>query len=121
MLKVGRYVGKEHLEIDIEELGNLFPKSKNRISISTQCNVFAQSEIITYLSHSKLIENIAADMHYSLAKRLIQMGKAANIRFKKDTVFSGCVARNTGMVKATEDLLGEEVIIRDDFQSMAAL
>lgn len=41
------------------------------------------------------------------------MGKAANIRFKKDIVFSGGVARNTGMVKATKDLLGEEVTFLD--------
>ena len=61
MLKVGRCVGKEHLEIDIEELGNLFLKSRNRILISTQCTVFAQSETITYLSHSEPIENIAAE------------------------------------------------------------
>ncbi|MGB6872606.1 MAG: hypothetical protein WBE46_00445 [Dehalococcoidia bacterium] len=52
-------------------------------------------------------------MHYSLAKRVIRMGKAANIRFKKDIVFSGGVARNTGMVKATKDLLGEEVTFLD--------
>jgi len=55
----------------------LFLKSKKWISISAQCTVFAQSEIITYLSHSEPIENIAADMHYSLAKRVIQMGKTA--------------------------------------------
>lgn len=121
MLKVGRCVGKEHLEIDIEELGNLFLKSKNRISISTQCTVLAQSEIIACLSRSEPIENIAADMHYSLAKRVIQTGEAAGIRFKKDIVFSGGVARNTGMVRATKDLSGEEVTIPDAPQSMASL
>lgn len=120
----GRYLdtlAESILEIDIEELGELSLKSKNPVSMSTQCTVFAQAEIITYLSHNEPIENIAAGMHYSLAKRVIQMGKTANIRFKKDIVFSGGVARNIGMVKATEDLLGEEVIIPDDPQKTAAL
>jgi predicted CoA-substrate-specific enzyme activase len=120
----GRYLdtlAEGILEIDIGELGQLSLKSRNPISVSTQCTVFAQSEIITYLSHSEPIENIAAGMHYSLAKRVIQMGKAADIKFKKDIVFSGGVARNTGMVKAIKDLLGEEVIIPDDPQSTAAL
>lgn len=60
-------------------------------------------------------------MHYSLAKRVIQMGKTANITFKKDIVFSGGVARNIGMVKAIEDLLGEEVIVPEEPQLTAAL
>jgi len=112
---------KSILEIDIEELGNLFLESRNRILISIQCTVLAQSEITIYLSRSEPIENIAADMHYSLAKRVIQTGEAASIRFKKDIVFSGGVARNTGMVRATKDLSGEEVTIPDAPQSMASL
>jgi len=120
----GRYLdklAKGILEIEVEELGELSLKSNSPISMSSQCTIFAESEIINYLSHSEPIENIAAGMHYSLVRRVIQMGKTASIRFKKDIVFSGGVARNTGMVKALEDLLGEQVIVPEDPQSTAAL
>jgi len=120
----GRYLdklAKGILEIEVEELGELSLKSNSPISMSSQCTIFAESEIINYLSHSEPIENIAAGMHYSLVRRVIQMGKAASIRFKEDIVFSGGVARNTGMVKALEDLLGEQVIVPEDPQSTAAL
>jgi predicted CoA-substrate-specific enzyme activase len=120
----GRYLdklAKGILEIEIEQLGDLSLRSSNPIHISSQCTVFAESEIISYLSRSEPIQNIAAGMHYSLARRVIQMGKAANIKFKKDVVFSGGVARNTGMVKAIENLLGEQVIIPEEPQLTAAL
>jgi hypothetical protein len=42
---------------------------------------------------------------YSPAKRVIQTG-ADHIRFKKDILFTGGAARNTGMVKATKGSLG---------------
>jgi len=120
----GRYLDKladDILGIKVEQLGEFSLKSKKSIFLSTQCTVFAETEIISYLSRNELVENIAAGMHYSLAKRVIQMGKAANIRFSKDIVFSGGVAKNVGMVKAIEDLLGEKVIIPQEPQLTAAL
>jgi len=120
----GRYLdklAKGILGIEVKQLGELSLKSNSPISISSQCTIFAESEIINYLSYREPIENIAAGMHYSLVRRVIQMGKAANIGFKKDIVFSGGVAKNTGMVKALEDLLGEQIIVPEDPQSTAAL
>lgn len=120
----GRYLdklAKDILGIDAEELGELSLKSINPTPISSQCTVFAESEIISHLSRKEPIENIAAGMHYSLVKRVVQMGKGVSIKFNKDIVFSGGVARNTGMVKALEDLLGERVIVPEDPQLTAAL
>ncbi len=119
----GRYLDKladDILGIKVEQLGEFSLKSKKPIFLSTQCTVFAETEIISYLSSNESIENIASGMHYSLAKRVIQMGKAANIRFKKDIVFSGGVAKNIGMVKAIEDLLEEKVIVPKEPQLTAA-
>lgn len=120
----GRYLDKladDILGIKVEELGDFSLKSDRLISLSTQCTVFAETEIISYLSRNESIENIAAGMHYSLAKRVIQMAKTANIKIKKEIVFSGGVARNIGMVKAIKDLLGEELIVPEEPQLTAAL
>ncbi len=120
----GRYLdklAKDILQIEVEQLGELALKSQSPVSLSTQCTVFAESEIISYLSRSEPIENIAAGMHYSLARRVIQIGKTASIRFDKEIILSGGVARNVGIVKAVTDLLKKEVIVPEDPQLTAAL
>jgi len=119
----GRYLDKladDILGVKVEQLGKVSLKSDKLISLSTQCTVFAETEIISHLSRKESIENIAAGMHYSLAKRVIQMAGTANIKLKKDIVFSGGVARNIGMVKAIKDLLGEELIVPEEPQLTAA-
>jgi len=120
----GRYLDKlanDILGIKVEQLGEYSLKSRKPLSISSQCTVFAETEIISFLSNRELIEDIIAGMHNSLAKRVIQMGRAANIKFETDIVFSGGVAKNVGIVKAIEMLLGEEVIVPQEPQLTAAL
>jgi predicted CoA-substrate-specific enzyme activase len=120
----GRYLDKLALgilEIDVEQLGSLSLKSEKPIPLSSQCTVFAESEIISYLSHSEPIENIASGLHYSLAKRVVQLGKAFSIQYIKDIVFSGGVAINAGMIKALQDTLDQDVIVPEYPQLTAAL
>jgi len=120
----GRYLDKlaeDILQVGIEQLGEKSLKSDNPLVISAQCTVFAESEIISYLSQGKATEDIIAGMHNSLAKRVIDMGKSGFIKFKKDTVFSGGVAMNIGMVTALEHLLNQKVIIPKEPQLTAAL
>jgi len=112
----GRYLDKlaeDVFQIDVEMLGELSLKSEKPVEISSQCTVFAESEIITYLSHKEPKENIIAGMHRSLCSRVLQMGKSAGIRYREDIVFSGGVAKNVGVKKAFEILLGKEVLILD--------
>jgi predicted CoA-substrate-specific enzyme activase len=120
----GRYLdklAKDLFQIEVEKLGELALKSKNPLTISSQCTVFAETEIISYLSQKKPIEDIIAGMHYSLAKRVIEMGRAGFIRFTDPVVFSGGVAKNVGMVKAIEDTLKTKVLVPPEPQLTAAL
>jgi len=120
----GRYLDKlaeDIFQVGVEQLGEISLKSENPLVISAQCTVFAESEIISYLSQGKANEDIIAGMHNSLSKRVIDMGKSAFIIFKKDIVFSGGVAKNIGMIKALERLLGQKVIVPEEPQLTAAL
>lgn len=112
----GRYLDKlaeDVFQIAVEKLGEISLKSTKPVEISSQCTVFAESEIITYLSHKEPMENIIAGMHKSLVSRVIQMGKSAGIRYLEDIVFSGGVAKNIGVKKAFEDSLGKKVYVLD--------
>jgi len=109
------------LNLPIEELGPLSLKCKNPCILSSVCTVFAESEIISYLSQNKPKEDIICGMNKAIAKRVINIGFAGSIDYKKPIVFSGGVAKNIGVVKAIAEELGGKVITLEEPQITAAL
>jgi predicted CoA-substrate-specific enzyme activase len=109
------------LHISLDELGPLSLKSKSSCSLSSVCTVFAESEVISFLSGGRPKEDIAAGMHNAVARRIISMGKSGQILFGEPIIFSGGVAKNIGAVKAFEELLGKKIITLENPQSTAAL
>jgi len=109
------------LNIPLEELGPISLKARNPCTLSSVCTVFAETEIVSLLSEDKSKEDIAHGMHRAIAKRVINMGRGAQIKFREPIVFSGGVAKNVGVVKAIEEELGMKVLIPDEPQITAAL
>jgi predicted CoA-substrate-specific enzyme activase len=109
------------LNISLDELGPLSLKSKNSCVFSSVCTIFAESEIISFLSSGTPKEDIAAGMHKAVAKRIVSMGRAGQIPFEEPIILSGGVAKNIGAVKAFEELLGKRVITLENPQCTAAL
>jgi predicted CoA-substrate-specific enzyme activase len=109
------------LNISLEELGPLALKSRNPSVISSVCTIFAESEIISYLSTGTLKEDIALGMLFSVAKRIIAMGRQARIAFDEPIVFSGGAAKNIGAKKVLEELLNKKVNAIENPQMTAAL
>ena len=109
------------LNISLDELGPLSLRSQNSCVLSSVCTIFAESEIISFLSSGTPKEDIAAGMHKAVAKRIIGMGRAGQIPFEEPIILSGGVAKNIGAVKAFEELLGKQVVTLENPQSTAAL
>ena len=109
------------LNISLEELGPLSLKCKNSCVLSSICTVFAESEIISYLSENRTKEDIICGMNKAIAKRVVNMGIAGSIKYKEPVVFSGGVAKNIGVVKAIEEEIGKKVIVPTEPQMTAAL
>jgi len=109
------------LNMPIEELGPLALRSKNPCTLTSICTVFAESEIISMLSEHRAKEDIAYGLNRAIAKRVIAMGIAGQIIYRELIVFSGGVARNTGVVKAFEEELGKKVVTPENPQITAAL
>jgi CoA-substrate-specific enzyme activase, putative len=108
------------LGVEMDELSDLIMKAKDPIEISSMCTIFAESEIISHLSQGKPVEDIAAGTGYSIARRIIQQGKAGRIPFDEPIIFSGGVANNEGITKIFEKLLGKKVTAISNPQSTAA-
>jgi len=109
------------LNISLDELGPLSLTSGDACVISSMCTIFAESEIISFLSEGRSKEDIVAGMHRSVVKRIVNMGRAGQIPFEQPIVFTGGAAKNIGMLNEFQDMLGKEIHTIDDPQSTAAL
>jgi len=100
------------LSLKVEELGSISLKSKNKVSISSTCTIFAQQEVISRISEGVPLEDIVAGLHSAIASRAV--GMLRRLKIEPDVVFTGGVAQNIGVVKAVRENLGCEVFIPQD-------
>ncbi len=105
----GRFLGviAEALELDINEIGPLSLRSNNIISISNQCVVFAESEVISYVNEGKDLADIVGSINHSIARRLVTLVKRIGII--EDICITGGVAKNIGVVKSIEEIIGVKI------------
>ena len=109
------------LGIEMDKLSDLMKESTNPCTISSMCTIFAESEIISYLSQKEPVADIAAGTGRSIAKRVLAMGRAAQIPYEEPIVFSGGVANNDAIRQIFADLLHKPVTAVELPQSTAAL
>jgi len=107
-------------EMDLTEFSRLSLQAKNVIPITAQCTVFAESEVISLVGEGKPMDEIAAGIELSVAKRCFVMAKKAGA-VDKITLTGGC-AKNDGLKEAIERVLNLKVIdLPIDPQLMGAL
>jgi predicted CoA-substrate-specific enzyme activase len=99
----------ETLGVNIKDMGPLSLKARNKVKISSICTIFAEQEVVSQLSEGIPVEDIIAGLHEAIAGRAFRM--ASKLKIEGDVVFTGGVAKNTGMVKALESHLGRPVYI----------
>lgn len=107
------------LNVDINDLGPLSQRSEHPVSISNTCTVFAESEVISRLSGQTPIEDIAAGIHLSVAKRVA--GMAMRLPVAPEVAMSGGVALNIGVVRAMEQELETPVQVHPLCQCAGAI
>lgn len=107
------------LNLDMRELGPVSQRAAHPVSISNTCTVFAESEVISHMSASKPIEDIAAGIHSSVATRVA--GMARRIGLEPEFAISGGVALNIGVVHMLERELGVPITAHPLSQLAGAL
>lgn len=107
-------------EMSLDDFSKLSLKAKNVIPITAQCTVFAESEVVSLVGEGKPMEEIAAGIHLSVAKRCFVMAKKAGA-VDNVTLTGGC-AKNEGLKQAIEKVLKLKVVnLKTDPQLMGAL
>jgi len=108
----GRFLEKAAvlLGITLEEMGTMALNATNPANISSQCVVFAESEMISLrakgakANDGDAVTNIAAGIHYSAARRVSNLlGRVGN---EPALIFTGGVSNNPGMRHVLEELIG---------------
>lgn len=105
----GRFLEKvaQLLDLTTEDLGREALKATKPSDISSQCVVFAESEVISLKAKGEKRADIAAGIHIATARRIRNLFN--RIGLEPDLVFTGGVANNAGMKKAVEEVLGHAI------------
>lgn len=107
------------LGISLEEMGALSLQSTTAISISAQCVVFAESEMISLVHARTPKEDLARAVHDAIAGRIVTMANRVGVR--ADVVLVGGLTRNEGFVASLARGLGTEVRLAGDPEYVGAL
>ena len=83
----------------------------HRITISSLCAVFAESEVITLIGKGIQREVIAAALHDSIVTRILPLVKRVGL--VDDVVFAGGCARDACLRKMLAERLGKKVLVHD--------
>ncbi|HEY0328309.1 MAG TPA: acyl-CoA dehydratase activase [Rhodopseudomonas sp.] len=105
----GRFLERiaELLGYRLDELGEKSLLSQKKIDISSQCVVFAESEVISLKAKGERPEDIAAAIHHASARRVRNL--VNRVGLDPELVFSGGVSNNLGMKRALEQLIGHPI------------
>ncbi|MDI6742429.1 MAG: acyl-CoA dehydratase activase [Smithella sp.] len=109
----------DSLDIKLEDLGALSEKAKGKLTLSNQCVVFAETEIISLVNEGKEIADIVNALHQAVANRAASL--ARGILVEPDAVMTGGVAKNAGMFASLERALGVKLHKVEDPQINGAL
>ncbi|MHA1270874.1 MAG: acyl-CoA dehydratase activase [Candidatus Helarchaeota archaeon] len=92
------------LEMSINEIGEKAKLSQSPLTITSQCSIFAESEVIYLVNEGKSALDIAAGVSNSIANRVYSLLK--KVGMEKDITVTGGVANNQQIISKLEERLG---------------
>ncbi|MGB9839927.1 acyl-CoA dehydratase activase [Thermovenabulum sp.] len=110
----------DRLGIPIEKVGEIALRSKNPTRIAGRCAVFAESDMIHKQQMGYKMEDILKGLCKALVRNYLS-NVAKGKELKPPYVFQGGVAANTGIKKAFEEELGENIYIPKYYDVMGAI
>ncbi len=106
--------------LSLEEFSALSLGAERPVPVSSQCSVFAESEVISLLAQKKPPAGVAAGIQVAVGKRVFALARRVGVE-PRLTLTGGC-AHNAGLVPTLERLLREEILpLPVDAQLMGAL
>ena len=107
------------LGVKLEEIGDLSLQATKKLTISSLCTVFAETEVVSLVAQDNKQTDILAAIHESIARRV--SGLVGRVGLIAPVIMTGGVAKNIGMVRALEKELGVSIFVPDEPQIIGAL
>jgi predicted CoA-substrate-specific enzyme activase len=107
------------LRLDLEEIGPLSLKAKEKINFNTGCAVFSETEAISRVAEGAAKEDILAGIHVALAAKIQSLVERLGI--EQDVALTGGGAKDIGLVRSIEETLGINALVPKEPQIVAAL
>ena len=110
----GRFleVAANIFDLTVNELSEVAAASDKEIQVNSTCVVFAESEIIGLIAQHEKPANIINAIHLSIAKRTRNL--ISQLHWESPVVFTGGVARNTGLKNSLSKILRTEIIVPEN-------
>jgi len=103
----------KRLGIAMEDMGDLALKSNRPVKIAARCAVFAESDMIhkAQAGHSK--EDLVAGLCAAVVSNYISnVGQGKSMH--TPIVFQGGVSKNSGVVKAFSEVIGQDILVDEE-------
>ncbi|RMG56791.1 MAG: 2-hydroxyglutaryl-CoA dehydratase [Deltaproteobacteria bacterium] len=107
------------LRLSVEEMGDIAAGTREEVSISSTCTVFAESEIVSLIAQGTDVPSIVRGLHRALVKRVVAMARTLTVA--PPVMLSGGVAKNRGIQQILSEEVGLEVLIPEDPQITGAV
>lgn len=95
------------LDCGLEGISALANQGENAASITSQCSVFAESEVVTLINEGLDLPDIIAGINDSVAGRL--SGMVRRVGLVEELAITGGCSKNDGLVLSLEKKLGVKV------------
>lgn len=95
------------LDCGLEGISSLENQGGNPCIITSQCTVFAESEIVTLINEGNELDNIIAGINNAVAARLNSMVRKVGL--VEDVALTGGCAKNAGLASSLENFLKVKV------------
>jgi len=105
----GRFleVMADALNVSLDEMGKISSQSKEKLVISNQCVIFAETEVVSLVNEGRAVPDIIKALHTAMAGRVASM--VLSIGTEDDIIMTGGVAKNSGLFAALSTSLKKPV------------
>lgn len=109
----GRFleVTSASLGVPMEQLGSLSRESQKRLTLSSTCTVFAESEVISCVARGEKREDIIRAMHRAISGQALGLFSQLNAFSEGAIAFVGGLALNAGMIDELSEALNHAVFV----------
>ncbi len=110
----------EALEISAEESAEIAKAADRNLTMSSQCAVFAESEVVSLVNGGESVANITDAIFQTLAKNVVSLSR--KIKTKEDFVVGGGLANNRRIVARLQEILQKRLhVFRPEPDFIAAI